>query len=109
MIGPDRKTYLYPLAEGEPTAVPGVDVNEAVADFASDSRSVYVYRRGEGPPTNVSRLDVATGRREPWRSLTPADAGGVSDLNPLPGAEWRVRIYNYNRTLSDLYVVEGVK
>jgi dipeptidyl aminopeptidase/acylaminoacyl peptidase len=108
VTGPDRKTYLYPLAGGEPTVVPGVDVNEVVADFASDSRSVYVYRRGE-IPTHVSRLDLTTGSRQPWRSLAPADAGGVSDLNPLPARSGDSYVYNYNRTLSDLYLVEGVK
>ncbi len=79
VTGPDRKTYLYPLAGGEPTVVSGVEVNEVVAGAASDSRSIYVYRRGE-IPTNVSRLDVTTGHRQPWRSLAPADAGGVSEI-----------------------------
>ncbi len=108
VTGPDRKTYLYPLAGGEPTAVPGVDVNDSVAGFASDSRSVYVYHRGE-IPTNVYRVDVTTGQRQLWRSLTPADSGGVSDVSPLPAPSGDSYIYAYNRTLSDLYLVEGLK
>ena len=108
VTGPDRKTYLYPLAGGEPTVVSGVEVNEVVAGFASDSRSVYVYHRGE-LPTNVSRLDVTTGQRKPWRSLSPADAGGVSEMSPLPSPSGDSYIYCYNRTLSDLYLAEGLK
>jgi Tol biopolymer transport system component len=108
VTGPDRKTYLYPLAGGEPTVVSGVEVNEVVAGAASDSRSIYVYRRGE-IPTNVSRLDVTTGQRQPWRSLAPADTGGVSDPSPLTAPSGDSYIYNYNRTLSDLYLVEGLK
>jgi Tol biopolymer transport system component len=108
VTGPDRKTYLYPLAGGEPTVIPGVEVNDLVAGFASDSRSVYVYHRGE-IPTNVSRLDVTTGHRQLWRSLTPADSGGVSDVGPLPAPSGDSYIYSYNRTLSDLYLVEGLK
>jgi Tol biopolymer transport system component len=108
VTGPDRKTYLYPLAGGEPTVVSGIDVNEVVADFASDSRSVYVYHRGE-LPTNISRLDMTTGHRQPWRSLFPADAGGVSDMGPLPTPSGDSYIYSYTRTLSDLYLAEGLK
>jgi Tol biopolymer transport system component len=108
VTGPDRKTYLYPLAGGEPAVVPGVGANELVAGFASDSRSMYVYHRGE-IPINVSRLDVATGRRQLWRALTPADPGGVSDVAPLPTPSGDSYVYTYNRTLSDLYLVEGLE
>jgi len=106
--GPDRKTYLYPLSGGEPTALPGVAVNEQVAGFASDARSVYVYRRG-AIPTVVSRVDMATGQRQLWRSLTPADPGGASDVSPLPAPDGASYVYTYSRTLSDLYLVEGLK
>jgi eukaryotic-like serine/threonine-protein kinase len=108
VTGPDRKTYLYPLAGGEPTVVPGIDVSDRIAAFASDARSVFVYRQGE-TPINVNRLDVTTGRRQLWRSLTPADPGGVSEVNPLPAPSGDAYIYSYNRTLSDLYLVEGLK
>jgi hypothetical protein len=105
-IGPDRKTYLYPLAGGEPTVVPGIEVNDVVAGFVSDSRSVFVYRRGE-LPTNVSRLDVTTGQRTPWRSLFPADPGGVGTMSPIPSPSGDSYVYSYERTLSDLYLSEG--
>jgi hypothetical protein len=108
VMGPDRKTYLYPLGGGEPTVVPGLDADDSVAAFTSDARSVYVFRQGE-TPINVNRLDVTTGHRQLWRSLTPADSGGVSAVNPLPAPSGDSYIYSYNRTLSDLYLVEGLK
>jgi Tol biopolymer transport system component len=108
VTGPDRKIYLYPLAGGEPRALPGVAVNDAVAAFASDARNVYVYRRG-GMPTEVYRVDTTTGHRQLWRVLTPADPGGASDLGPLPTPGGESYIYSYQRTLSDLYLVEGLK
>ena len=108
VTGPDRKTYLYPLAGGEPTAIPGVEVNDLVAGFASDARSVYVFRRG-GIPTEVYRVDLTTGQRQLWRTLKPADPGGTSDLSPLPVPDGGSYIYSYNRTLSDLYLIEGLK
>jgi Tol biopolymer transport system component len=106
--GPDRRTYLYPLAGGEPTVLPGVAANDQVAAFASDSHSVYAYRRG-AIPTAVYRVDIKTGQRQLWRSLTPADPGGASDVGPIPAPDGASYIYSYSRTLSDLYLVEGLK
>jgi Tol biopolymer transport system component len=106
--GPDRKTYLYPISGGEPTVIPGVEANEQVDQFGADSRSVYVRSQGD-VPAKVYRLDLATGRRELWRSLMPADAGGVSLISPLPTPSGESYAYSYGRTLSDLYVVDGLK
>jgi eukaryotic-like serine/threonine-protein kinase len=108
VMGPDRKQYLYPLSGGEPTAIPGIDANDRIAGFGPNGGSVYVQRQGD-VPANVERVDVATGRREPWRSLMPADAGGVSEIGPLPTTSGESYAYSYGRTLSDLYVVEGLQ
>jgi len=106
--GPDRRTYLYPISGGEPTAIPGVDANDQVAQFGVDGRSVFVYRQGE-IPTKVYRVDLSTGHRELWRSLMPTDAGGVSLIGPLPTPGGESYAYSYGRTLSDLYIVDGMK
>ena len=57
-----------------------------------------------------AELDLATGKRTLWRSLAPADPAGVSQIGPIvmtpDGASY---IYGYHRTLSDLYLVEGLK
>ena len=57
----------------------------------------------------VYRLELATGRKELWRTLMPADAAGVSSLIPGPTPDGSSYQYSYTRTLSDLYLVEGVK
>jgi eukaryotic-like serine/threonine-protein kinase len=108
VTGPDRKTYLYPISGGEPTAIPGINVNDRVAAFTADGRSVYVFSQEE-IPTKVYRVDLATGRRELWRSLMPADPGGVSQIGPLPTPNGEWYAYSYGRTLSDLYILDGLK
>ena len=107
-MGPDRRHYLYPLAGGEPTAILGIDANDRVAGFGPNDASLYVQRQGD-VPAKVERVDIATGRRELWRSLMPADAGGVAEIGPLPTTSGESYAYSYGRTLSDLYVVEGLK
>ncbi len=106
--GPDRRRYLYPLSGGEPTPIPGLDPQDGVAQITPDGRFLYVRRRAE-VPMKVYRLEITTGRKEMWRTLMPGDAAGVANLSPLPTPDGSAYIYSYVRTLSDLFLVEGVK
>jgi Tol biopolymer transport system component/predicted Ser/Thr protein kinase len=108
-VGPDGLAYLYSLAGGQPTPVPGFKPGEQPIEWSADGKSLYVYRPGEFP-AKVAQLELATGKRTLWRSLAPADPAGVSQIGPIvmtpDGASY---IYGYHRTLSDLYLVEGLK
>ncbi len=108
-IGPDRRYYLYPLEGGEPTAISGIAELEIPVGWTGDGRGLFVYRRGDYP-ARVFRLDVATGKRELWRELTPPDPAGISSISP-PNItpDGKAYVYSYNRILSDLFLVEGVK
>ena len=104
--GPDRKRYLYPVSGGEPSPIPGLEPEDSVDQRTADGRFLYVHRRAE-IPTKVYRLDLSSGRKETWRTLIPADAAGISGLNPFPAPAGEWYIYAYIRTLSDLYLVDG--
>jgi serine/threonine protein kinase len=108
-VGPDGLAYLYPLTGEQAKSVPGFQAGEQPIEWSADGKSLYVYRPGEFP-AKVYQLDLATGKRTLWRSLAPADPAGVSQIGPIvmtpDGASY---IYGYHRTLSDLYLVEGLK
>jgi Tol biopolymer transport system component len=106
--GPDRKRYVYPLSGGEPQPIPGLEPQDSVDQRSADGRFLYVHRNGEAPSKGY-RLEIATGRKELWRTVMPADAAGVSSLGPGPTPDGSAYIYGYVRTLSDLFLVEGVK
>jgi serine/threonine protein kinase/Tol biopolymer transport system component len=108
VTGPDRRRYLYPISGGEPAAIPGLDREDSVDQRSVDGRSLYVHRRGE-VPVKIYRLDLATGQKQLWRTLMPADAAGVAGISPGPTPSGDAYVYNYVRTLSDLYLVEGLK
>jgi len=58
----------------------------------------------------VTRVDVATGRREPWKQITPADPAGVVRIPSLQfSADGKSYAYSLGRQLSDLFVVDGLK
>jgi Tol biopolymer transport system component/predicted Ser/Thr protein kinase len=107
--GPDDKVYLFPVAEGEPKLVAGVQPGEFPTSWSADGRSIYVIARGQ-IPAQVFRVDVATGQRTAWRSLEPADAAGIDTIRGvLISSDDKAYVYGYSRTLSDLYLVQGLK
>jgi len=107
--GPDQRWYLYPIEGGEPAPVPGLGPSDQPMGWTEDGKSVWVFRRAE-LPAKVSRLDIATGKRELWKELLPADASGVTEVTaPLPTPDGKYYVYTYIRRLSDLYVAQGLK
>ena len=108
-VGPDHKIYLYPIAGGQPVPASGNTGDEAPTGWSADGRSLYVFRFGE-IPAKVSELELSTGKRTLWKQLEPADSAGIDTIRGItitPDA--KAYIYGYIRTLSDLYVVEGLK
>jgi len=107
--GADQRLYLYPIDGGEPTPLLGVTTEDEPVGWTTDGKGVWVFRRAE-LPARVARLDVATGKREVWKELIPADGAGVTEVTqPLPTPDGRYYVYTYVRMLADLYVAEGLK
>jgi Tol biopolymer transport system component len=109
VVGPDRNFYLYPLDGGEPSRLDGATADDSVIGWTLDGHFLYTYRAGE-IPAKVRRLEVASGRTEVVRELIPGDSTGVESIGPVhvvgDGSSY---VYGYARTLSDLYVIEGMK
>jgi eukaryotic-like serine/threonine-protein kinase len=108
-VGPDHKIYLYPIAGGEPVPVSGAAPDEQPTGWSDDGRFLYLFRFGE-IPSKVVELELSTGKRKLWKELVPADAAGIDTIRAItitPDA--KAYVYGYIRTLSDLYVVDGLK
>jgi eukaryotic-like serine/threonine-protein kinase len=109
MVGADQIPAILTLDSGETRPIPGLVVGEAPIAWSDDGRSLYVYRLGEVPAT-VNRLDLATGRKQLWKQLVPPDVSGVTDISSvLITPDGKNYIYEYGRTLSDLYLVNELK
>ena len=104
-----RQRWIYPIAGGEPQKFsPNVQFEEAVRRFLPDNRSVLVINRSI--PVKVMRVDLATGRRDPWMDIVPADPAGAQSIPDVKfSADGKSYAYSVVRLLSDLYVVEGLK
>jgi eukaryotic-like serine/threonine-protein kinase len=108
-IGPDQKAYVYPVDGGEPKPIPGWGDNDELCGRTDDGRGVFVYAHGE-LPAKVFRLDLATGKRLPWKEVLPVDSAGVVTIVPLLFTpDGRSYVYSYPRILSQLYVGDGLR
>jgi hypothetical protein len=108
-IGPDQKGYLYSVAGGEPRLIPGLESGEEPIIWGPDNRSLFVYRPGE-LPAKIYRLDIGSGERTLWKQLMPSDPAGVNHIAPIVlSSDGKTYVYGYHRTLTDLYLVEGLK
>ena len=108
-VGPDGKTYLYPAEGGDPQPVAGFAPGDAPISWTADGRSLFMYHLGE-IPAKVYRINLATGHKEFWKQLQPPDISGVTEITGiLITPDGRSYVYEYARTLSDLYLVKDVK
>ena len=109
VIGQDGKASLYPLAGGDPRPIPGLEPGDVPIRWSVDERSLFVFRK-TGPNPSVYVIDLATGRNELWREITPLDPAGIVNVwNVHVGPDDRSYYYSYMRNLSDLYLVDGLK
>lgn len=108
-VGPDQRSYLYPVNGGDPHLIPGVNQGEQPINWSTDGHFLYVYQPGE-LPAHVYKVDVNSGQRTLWKDLMPTDPAGVENIGPIlitPDA--KTCVFGYHRNLADLYLVEGLK
>lgn len=89
--------------------VPGLKSDDRTVGFSGDGRSILVHNIA-GLPLVISLVDITTGKRNIWKRIVPADAAGVDNVGIfIFTPDMKSYVYSYNRALSDLYVVEGLK
>jgi len=105
-----RQRWIYPVAGGEPQNITSkFTTDDRVIRFLDDGKSLLVGERGS-IPFKVSRIDLSTGKREPWKDIVPADPAGVTFIPVVKfSADGKSYAYSVGRTLSDLFVVDGLK
>ena len=109
VIAPDGVPKLFPIDGGEPRLIPGLEADELPCAWDGAGRFLFVYRPGE-LPAHTSRLEVATGARQPWKTMMPADPTGVTFIRPPHfSRDGEICAYSYSRRLSNLYLVRGLR
>jgi Tol biopolymer transport system component/predicted Ser/Thr protein kinase len=101
--------FVYPLNGGEPRPIRGLTEDDFPVGWAADGQSIYVLRVDEAL-VRISLLDLATGRRRPWKEIEPPDSEAVNYLwSVLLTPDGQSYVHSYSRWLADLYVIDGLK
>jgi Tol biopolymer transport system component len=107
--GVDLRPELFPISGGAPVPVPGGQPRESPAGWSSDGRAVYLHMRA-GSSDPVYRVDLATGNRELWKTISAPDPAGITGIAPvIVVMDGKSYGYGVTRILSALYLVDGLK
>jgi hypothetical protein len=61
-------------------------------------------------PSAVDRVNTTSGKREPWKTIQPADPVGVdSIIRIVVTPDGRSYCHDYVRIISELFIVEGLR
>ena len=101
------RALRYPVDGGVALPFAGLEDNEYPVQWTQDGT---LYARKGGVPAKISRIDVATGQRTAWKEIAPADPAGIwSMMRVMLTRDGKSYAYGYSRSLSELYLVEGLK
>ena len=108
-MAPDGRAVFVPWAGGETVPVPGHVLGEVPFQWIEGGKALLV-RRDRDVPVRIWRVDAATGSRTFFVELTPPEVAGVLWVTSVRFApDLKSYGYDYWSSLSDLYVVEGLR
>jgi hypothetical protein len=81
VFGFSDEVALYPVdAQGSARVAPGLHPDEAIVSVSPDGHSVLVEDAANHISLNIFRVDLASGHRELFKKIAPADPAGFSCL-----------------------------
>jgi hypothetical protein len=91
--------------------IPGLDSNYYLTGWSPDGGSLYaVSRRMSEKTAKVFKVNIATGKMEPWKTFGAEAGAGVSQVGgPHFSRDGNAYAYIYDRVLSEAYVVTGLR
>jgi Tol biopolymer transport system component len=100
----------YPIAGGAPVMVEGAEAGDEPLAWSTRGEAIWVLNRGT-VPAKIFRIELASGRRAFWREVPYADPAAIEpeSLRVVMAADGSRFVYGYQKHLSDLYVVAGLK
>ncbi len=119
LVSPDGKYVLgkmndayviLPFAGDQtPQALPSIHAGEVVLEWTADGESIYVAQNSSAS-VKVDIMNIKTGQRRLHHQHAPGDLSGVAFISSgriTPDGNFY--LYGVGRTLSFLYVVDGLK
>jgi hypothetical protein len=107
--GANRQITAFRFDDEDSRPIAGTEPPDVPIVISGDGQSLFV-QSGSSTTAQIVRIDLRTGRREVVRTLSPADPTGVSGiLRVVMTADGRYYAYTYTRTVSALFLADGIK
>jgi len=105
-----RGPVLFRLdAPDDVRSCPGLQDGDVPIAWSPDSRSLF-FTRERTPMVEIHRVELSSGRRNLVWSVAIQDPAGVRTSGRVRVTpDGRYYAYSFERVLSDLYLVEGLK
>ncbi len=110
-VGAVGALELLPIDGGEPPEPRGALPGDELVQWSADGRFLYL-REPSDSAVEFFRLDLSSGRREPWKTIPAADPVGLIGIQPAAvhmTPDGKSYVYSYWRTLTELYLVDNLK
>jgi hypothetical protein len=104
-----RKLKVLPIAGGEPKAAVDIQPGESVIRWSGDGRFLFLRQNQGLTAVKINRLNLASGREEPWKELKPADPVGVQIRQVVMTPDGNAYAYSFQRDICTLYLAGGLK
>lgn len=104
-----QKVLLYPLDGGKPRSFLGIEKGDVPIQWNSDGSSIFVVQK-DILPAKIFVVNITTGNRTLIKELMPSDRTGVSPIDWVQiTPDGKTITYSYNRRLSTLYMINGLR
>ncbi len=101
---------LYSVQGGEQKTVSGIHETDQVIGGARESDFLYVTPDFSAIPLEVLKVNIRTGARQPFISISPKDPSGIVFLEtPIFASDEKQLLWGQLRASSILYIADGLK
>jgi len=121
MLSPDARYMIgtttirdqytrYPLEGGEPRTIQGIQESETPLGWDAEGRGIYIMGRDTDLPVQIHWLDPDSGKRRLVQTFMPSDPTGYLGTPSVRiSRDAKTFAFTYDRCLSDLFLVEGIR
>ena len=106
------KYSVYTLSNGQSRPLPGIEPDDNPLRWTADGEHIFLsHPAPDGPKFRwrLYRLNVRTGRRDFLKEVGPVDPVGVQMTRIAITPDGKSYAYSYQRDVSNLYMVKGLK
>jgi len=108
VIASPHRLSLAPIGGGATRIISELQDGEAMVRWSGDGNHLFL-KRPEGETIRLSRLDVASGHKEPWKTVKVPEPGAEFIGDVALSADGKACAFSFQHDLANLFLVKGLK